>query len=498
MTSTSSTAAVGDRRWLALFVLLTAASMNLIDVTIVSVAMPSIQHGLRVDGAQAQWVLAAYSLPFAVGLITGGRLGDIFGRRRLFTLGVLGFVLASTLCGVAQTPGVLIAGRAIQGVFAAAMMPQVLASIQVLFTGDERAKALGMWGMALGLATVGAPILGALLLKLGLSWRPVFLVNVPVGALALAGAAAWVPESRSDDPLRLDGGGVTLCAAALLLLCYPLIEGRQLGWPAWCFVMIAGAVPALGLFALHQRRIGPDGSPLVPLGLFTERGFTGGLLIGLVFFSGIVGFGLVLQLTLQEGLGYSAMHGALTVLPFSVGIVVASPLAMQLVSRLGRRLVALGAGAMVVGSVAVIVAVRGAGAGLTTWELLPGMVICGLGVGAVAPTLTNVALAQVRGAEAGAASGVIGSANQVGSAVGIATMAAVFLGLLPRGGVPHPAHDYTAALGGAMWYELGVFALSLVLVVFLPAGAPAPVAASSVRVAAAPPPPERAVEKVVS
>ncbi|MGP0051426.1 MAG: MFS transporter [Solirubrobacteraceae bacterium] len=471
---TSDPGAGADRRWLALAVLLAAASMNLIDVTIVSIAMPAIQRGLGAGGAQAQWVLAAYSLPFAVGLITGGRLGDVFGRRRLFLVGVLGFTLASILCGVADSPGLLIAGRAIQGTFAAAMMPQVLACIQVLFVGEERSKAFGMWGMCLGLATVGAPILGALLLKLGLGWRPIFIVNVPIGALAIAGALAWLPESRSEDPLRLDLAGLALCAAALVLLCYPLIQGHQLGWPAWCFAMIAAALPTLGLFAAHQRRVQRDGgSPAVPMSLFSQRGFTGGALIGLVFFSGIVGFGLVLQLTLQEGLGYSAMHGALTVLPFSLGIAVASPLAMSLVARLGRRLVAAGAGAMVVGSIAVIVAVRSAGPGLTTFELLPGMVICGLGVGMVAPTLAKVALAEVRGGEAGAASGVLGSANQVGSAVGIATMAAVFLGQLPRGLVAHPAHAYTAALGGAMWYELGVFALSVGLVAFLPTGVPA-------------------------
>ncbi|HWF74205.1 MAG TPA: MFS transporter [Solirubrobacteraceae bacterium] len=476
--SPSQGSAVSERRWLALAVLLAAASMNLIDLTIVSVAMPAIQHRLHATAAETEWILAAYALPFALGLITGGRLGDIFGRRRMFLIGVLGFTLASIVCGAASSTALLIAGRAVQGIFAAAMMPQVLASIHVLFTGKERGKALGMWGSVLGLATIGSPILGALLLKLGLHWRPIFLVNVPVGAIALAGALAWLPESRSEHPLRIDLGGVALCSLALLLLCYPLIEGRQLGWPAWTFVMIAASIPAFAAFAVYQRGIGEDGSPLVPMGLFAERGFSAGVVLGLVFFSGIVGFGLVLQLALQNGLGFSAMHGALTVLPFSVGIVIASPFGMQLVGKLGRRLIFAGAGLMVLGSVAVIIAVRSAGSGLSTLDLVPGMLICGFGVGTVAPSLVSVALAEVRGAEAGAASGLIGSANQVGSAIGVATMGAIFFALLPKGGVLHPAHDYITALSGAMWYELGVFALSLVLALLLPA-AVAPAAAGA-------------------
>ena len=227
------------RRWLTLTILLLAAFMNLLDVSIVNIAIPSIQRNLHASYADVQWALAGYTLAYALVLITGGRLGDIFGRKRLFLVGVVGFTIMSALCGAAQSPGMLIASRVVQGAMGAIMVPQVLAVIQVIFPPAERIKALAGFGVTAGLGTVSGPLIGGLLIQhnlFGLGWRPIFLINVPVGVLAVAAAAVLVRESRAPKPPKLDLIGVGLISAALLLLLYPLVQGRELGWPGWTFV----------------------------------------------------------------------------------------------------------------------------------------------------------------------------------------------------------------------------------------------------------------------
>src|SRR6266568_6620254 len=257
------------RRWLTLVILLLAALMNLLDVSIVNIAVPSIQRDLGASYADIQWALAGYTLAYALVLITGGRLGDTFGRKRLFLIGVAGFTAMSALCGAAQSPGQLIAFRVAQGAMGGIMIPQVLSVIQVMFPPSERIKALAGFGVTAGLGTVSGPLLGGLLIQgnlLGLDWRPIFLINVPVGIVALAAAAVLVRESRAPSPPRLDPVGVALISAALLLLLYPLVQGRQLGWPWWTFVSMACSVPVLAAFVGYERiKARRDGSPLVQL-----------------------------------------------------------------------------------------------------------------------------------------------------------------------------------------------------------------------------------------
>ncbi|HTB50661.1 MAG TPA: MFS transporter [Solirubrobacteraceae bacterium] len=479
------------RRWLALGVLLLAACMNLIDVTIVNIAIPTIRRALHAGSTELEWIVAAYSLAFALGLITGGRLGDIHGRRKVFVIGVAGFTAASTVCGITPNAEVLIAGRAAQGAFAALMVPQVLATIQVLFPGPERMKAFGLWGTTLGLATVGSPLLGAVLVQgnlLGLDWRPIFLVNLPIGVITLLGALAWVPQSRSERPLRLDLGGVGLVSVALLLLMYPLVQGQTLGWPTWTFVALASSIPAFGMFVAHQRRKAIHGSPLVPLALFRRPGFLGGTLLGLVFFSGIVGFSLVLVLTLQDGLDFSPIHSALTVVPFSIAIALASFVSIQLMPRLGRRLILIGVLEMLIGTAAAKITVDTAGSAINTWTLLPSMLISGLALGTIAPTLVSIALAEIPTDDAGAASGIVNSANQVGAAIGVALVGAIFFGQLPSNLPEHSAALYTKALGNTLWFNLGVFTLCLALVALLPKRRSAPAAQPAEMVQVSEPP----------
>jgi EmrB/QacA subfamily drug resistance transporter len=464
-------AAPDPRRWLALAVMLLAGVMDLIDVTIVNVALPSIQTDLGATAAHIEWIVAGYTLSFAVVLITGGRLGDVFGRRRMFLVGVGGFTLASLMCGVAQSPEVLIAARVVQGGLAALMIPQILSTVQVAFPPDERPKAFGMYGAFIGFATVSGPLIGGLLVGadlFDLDWRPIFLINLPIGLLALAAAAALVKESRAEHPPRLDLTGVGLVTVALLLLVYPLVQGRELDWPSWTFASMAASIPAFGLFVLHQRRRsrGAD-SPLVPLALFRERGFAGGVLVGLTFFSGVASFFLILTITLQAGLGFSPLHMGATAVPWSIGIALASGVSVNLAPKLGRRLTIVGALVMAAGMAGVLVAFDRAGGGVTSWDLAPGLFACGLGMGMVASVLVNVVLAGVDGRDAGSASGVLNTAFQLGGAIGIAVLGVVFFGMLPEGSAP-AAEDFTGAMRDSMWFLVGLYLVSAALMGLLP------------------------------
>ena len=430
--------AVGDspdpRRWLTLVILLLAAFMNLLDVSIVNIAIPSIQRDLHASYADVQWALAGYTLAYALVLITGGRLGDTFGRKRLFLIGVSGFTIMSALCGAAQSPGQLIAFRVVQGAMGAIMVPQVLAVIQVIFPPAERIKALAGFGVTAGLGTISGPLIGGLLIQhnlWGLGWRPIFLINVPVGIIAVAASAVLVRESRAPSPPKLDPFGVGLVTAALLLLLYPLVQGRQLGWPTWTFVSMAASVPVFALFVWYERiKDRRDGSPLVPPRLFGERGFSAGMAIAVTFFMGIASFGLVLTLFLQLGLGFTPLHAGLTFLPFSLGVLISSGAAARLAPRFGRGVTMAGALIIAAGMAGIIVTTHHYGPAVTTWELVPSLVGIGLGLGAVIAPLADIVLARVPAQDAGSASGVFNTGLQLGNSIGIAVIGVIFFGML--------------------------------------------------------------------
>jgi EmrB/QacA subfamily drug resistance transporter len=441
MTSPTATAEPGrapggadPRRWIALAVVLTAGFMQLVDISIVNVAIPSIQRDLDATYAQIQWVLAGYQLAFAVMLITGGRLGDIFGRKRLFIIGMAGFTLASALCGLAQSPGMLIGSRVLQGLMGAIMFPQILSVIQVTFPPQERAGAFGMFGATIGLATITGPLVGGLLIEadlLGLDWRPIFLVNVPIGIVAVAAAARFLIESRAPRALRLDPIGVAIVTTGLLLLVYPLVQGRDLGWPLWTFLSMAAAVPVLAAFAVyerHKKRL--DGSPLVDLDLFRQRSFAPGLAVAGIFFMGIPAFFLIFSLWLQIGLGFTALRAGLTGIPFAVGSALASAASVRLAPALGRRILSAGSLLLIAGMAGLIWTVDRYGGAVHSWQLIPALLVCGLGLGSVVAPLVNVVLAGIRGQDAGSASGVLTTVQQVGGAVGVALIGVIFFGLL--------------------------------------------------------------------
>jgi EmrB/QacA subfamily drug resistance transporter len=443
----ASPGAAGDqpdpRRWLTLAVLLLAAFMNLLDISIVNIAIPSIQRSLHASYADVQWALAGYTLAYALVLITGSRLGDIFGRRRLFLIGVTGFTLMSALCGAAQTPGMLIACRVAQGAMGAVMMPQVLSVIQVIFPAAERIKALAAFGVTAGLGTVSGPLLGGLLTQhdlFSLDWRPIFLINVPVGIVAVTASVVLMRESKAPKPPRLDPGGVALISAALLLLLYPLVQGRQLGWPAWTFASMAAAAPMFAAFILYeQAKDRRDSSPLLRLSLFRRRAFAIGIAIAITFFLGVTSFTLILTLFLQIGLGFEPLHAGLTFLPFSAGVLVASAASARLAPRFGRAVTMTGALIMAVGMAGLIGIVHHYGGAVTTMDMMPALVAAGLGMGTVLAPLADILLHGVQHQDAGSASGIFNTSLQLGASIGVAIIGVVFFGLLGSQSAPAAA-----------------------------------------------------------
>jgi EmrB/QacA subfamily drug resistance transporter len=458
------------KRWLALAVMLTAAYMDLLDTTIVNVALPTIQRDLGADNAALQWIAAGYTLAFGLVLITGGRLGDIHGRKRVFLIGIAGFTVASALSGLAVGPGMLVAARILQGATAAIMIPQLLTVIQVGFPETERPKAFGLYGMVLALGGVSGPLLGGVLTQadlFGWGWRTIFLINIPVGLLALAGAAALMTESTAYHRLRLDSIGTLLVTLALLGLMYPLIQGRELGWPTWTFLAMAAAIPLLLAFTAYERRkSSADGWPLVEPRLFRERAVIAGLLVALVFFASTSYF-FVLTLHLQVGLGLDALRAGLAFLPFAAGVIVGSGASGQLVPRLGRTLVTIGALVEASSILGMIVTIHRYGDALHAWHLAPSLIGAGLGLAMVSATLVTITLSGIPTSQAGAASGLVNTTLQLGSAIGVALLGVVFFSLLPS---EHPTaqSSFVNASGQSLYLPAAMAALSCPLSFLLP------------------------------
>ena len=421
------------RRWLALASVMTALFMVLLDVSIVNVAIPAIRSNLAANNADIQFVIAGYGLAYAVLLITGGRLGDIFGRKKLFLLGMSGFVIASALCGLAQSAIMLDLSRVLQGAMAAMMYPQVLSVIQVTFPPHERARVFGLVGAVIGIATITGPLAGGLIIRddiTGGSWRWIFLVNLPIGIAALIAATRLITESRAPNASRLDVGGVLLATAGILLLVYPLVEGQVAGWPAWTFICMALSPVFLALFILYERSLSSTRFPLVQLSLFRIKSFSLGVAISAVFIAGIPAFFFTFSLMLQVGLGFSALNAGLTTIPWSLASAFASFMSARVAPRLGKWTIAIGSALLVIGMLSVIGTLLLQGTKVTGWELIPSFVISGLGLGTVIAPLLNIILAGVPGRDAGSASGVLTTFQQLGGAIGVAVVGVVFFGLL--------------------------------------------------------------------
>jgi EmrB/QacA subfamily drug resistance transporter len=453
------------RRWLAAMVMIVGALMDMIDVTIVNVALPTIRRDLHASATQLEWVVSGYMLAFAAALIIAGNLGDLLGRKRVFLFGVALFGLASLAAGLAGSGTELIAARVVQGAAAAAMAPQVLATFRAVFTGAERGKVFGIYGAMLGVASAVGLVLGGLLTDVdlfGWGWRSVFFVNVPVAIAAFIAGLRFVPQTKDLAARRPDLLGAVLLAGSLVAIVYPLLEGRQLGWPAWVWLMVAAGLAGLGVLGLLEaRRKDQRTAPLLRTGLFRVPAFAAGLSIQLVFFAGMQGFFLAFALWLQAGEQFSPLKAGLTAVAFSAGSFALAPFAVPLAQRHGRRVLAIGGLLMVAGIAGVALAASHVGVNGSPWPVVPGLAVSGAGLALLVIPLVNVVLAAVPVEVAGGASGLFSTAQQLGGAVGAALLGTVFFGFLN-------GHSFQAAMVHTAPYAMGAFALCAVLAMLLP------------------------------
>ena len=431
-------------RWLMLAVLLGGQFMALIDAFVVNVAMPSIGADLHASGATLQLVAGGYSATYAMLLITGARLGSLYGRRRMYLLGVVVFTAASLACGLAPDSALLILARCVQGAAAAVLVPQILSVIQMRFTGAARATALSAWGLVLATGAVAGVVLGGLLVSadlLGAGWRPVFLINVPLGVLVAVLVPRVVPadppRARHTGPgaRRLDLRGLAIAAPAVCLIVLPLVLGRELGWPAWTLGCVAAGLLLAGAFAAFERAVAAKGGdPLLNLDVLRAPGLAAGLGTLLAVMAGYGGLLFVFTLHLQAGLGQSALRAGLSYIPLAGTFGLVGYFWRQLPARVHPVLVPAGLALLAVGYLGLMVAVRGGGAGGPLLWLA--LAVAGIGLGLTISPLLTQALVGVPMSQAADASGLVATAAQLSQVIGVAAFGTVYLSLAQRAGPP--------------------------------------------------------------
>ena len=447
---------------LGLAALLTGAALPMVDFFIVNVALPTIDADLGASTAALELVVAGYGVAYALFLVVGARLGDHFGRRRLFAAGLAAFTLASLVCGVAPSADLLVAFRVLQGAAAALMLPQTLSTIQAATDGEPRARAISLFSAVGGLAAVVGQVIGGVLVAAdlwGLGWRPIFLVNVPIGLAALVLTVRAVPETRSPNPLRVDRLGTVVFGVAVLALLIPLTEGRSLGWPWWTWALLALFVLSAVAFVRVERRAEQRGlAPLLPPSVLRMPTMRRGLALNAPWFAVFGGFSFAYAITVQSGLGLSALQSGLGLAPMAIGAFVTSLLSPRAVRRVGSLVVSYGAGVQGLGILTTLAAVAAFWPQVTVLELAPGLFVTGLGQGLVMSTLYRVVLSKVPPDQAGVGSGALTTSQQAALAIGVAVIGSLFAALRPASAL---------GLEGAFLVVLGVqAAVAAILVVF--------------------------------
>ncbi|WNI20457.1 MFS transporter [Streptomyces sp. ITFR-16] len=420
------------RRWLILVVMIVAEIMDLLDASIVNVAGPALEDSLGAGSVGLQWVIGGYALTLGAGLVLGGRLGDRYGRRRMFLIGLTAFTVSSLLCAGAPNIESLIAFRLLQGTAGAMLLPQGLGLLRENFSGPELTKVFAIFGPVLGLGGIIGPVLGGFLIEgdfFGLGWRSVFLVNLPIGATALIVAAKFVPRKPGDRTVRVDLVGAALVVAACALLVLPLNQGQEDGWPLWTWLCMGASAVGFCLFAVHQRRTAAAGrEPLVTPGLLRKPAFTVGLGGIALFFGGLIGTQLVLTLYLQIGRHFTAGDAGLGNLPLAVGTAIGGAVSGAfLADRIGRKVLQIGPLVQLAGAALLWFELDALDpASFSIRDIAPGVTVAGIGAGMVIAALFSFILAAVDDNEIGSASGVLSAVQAVGGSIGVAVFGSVF------------------------------------------------------------------------
>ncbi|SHF72328.1 drug resistance transporter, EmrB/QacA subfamily [Jatrophihabitans endophyticus] len=476
MTALDSPAAITSAtrnplRWVVFAVVFAANIMDLLDATIVNIAGPAIHVDLGGGANTVQWLSAGYTLAFAVLLIAGARLGDILGRRPLFLVGSAGFTIFSAACALSPDIGVLIAFRALQGAFGALMIPQGFGLMREALDDKEFDKATAMFGPAMGLPMIAAPILAGALVDWdlwGTGWRLVFLINVPVGVVSFLLALRTLPRGASHSGMKLDVPGVWLIGLALVAIIYPLIEAQPEGWPFWTFALLAAGLVLLLVFLVWEKRRRSDA--LIEPSLLTNRNYLSGIAVALALFGAFGGLLLCVSLYGQLGEGWSPMHAGLTLMPMVIGMIAGMVGGTMAVARLGRHVLHIGLLVIAAGVATLALTVTGA-TSASSWDLLPGLFLVGAGAGASIGQLFQFILSSVSMREVGSASGVLEATQQLSTSLGVAILGTIFLSGFGE-------HLPTHALTVTAWACLAPIALAFALVFRLPMRARAESAAA--------------------
>jgi EmrB/QacA subfamily drug resistance transporter len=468
----STTTFTTSRRaaWLGFIVVVASSVMDLLDSTIAQTAAPAIRLDLGGSYAALEWISAAYTLAMAVTLLLGSRLGDLFGRRRVLLFGIAAFVGASVLCSLAPSPNALIGARALQGAVAAIMVPQGFGLIRELFGDEGQQKAFGVFGPIMGLAAVAGPLVGGGLVNLdvlGSGWRAIFLVNVPLGLAAIAAGRRYLPRNAPATPgLRLDASSITLAMAGGFALVYPLIQGREHGWPAWSFLLLGAGIVTLAAFArLQARRARRGETPLVEPSILRRRAYVAGLAVVLGFIGAMGGMMIALNVMYQTGLGMTPLACAVATVAIPVAAIGGSITSSALLAKIGRTTMHIGIMVMAAGLIVVDLVMRSAGGGLTAWDLAGPLAITGFGMGMVFVPMFDVILAGVAPHELGSASGLLESIQQLAMSLGIAAVGTVLFDRLGNG---HGPVAFVGASDQALLVAVAFLVAACAAVVWLP------------------------------
>ncbi|MFJ3842288.1 MFS transporter [Streptomyces sp. NPDC090054] len=457
-------------RWLILAVMIVAEIMDLLDASIVNVAGPALEDSLGAGSVGLQWVIGGYALTLGAGLVLGGRLGDRYGRRRMFLIGLAAFTATSLLCAIAPNIESLIAFRLLQGTAGAMLLPQGLGLLRENFSGPELTKVFAIFGPVLGLGGIIGPVLGGFLIEgdfFGLGWRSVFLINLPMGIAALIVAAKFVPKKAGDRTVRVDMTGAALVVASCALLVLPLNQGQEDGWPLWTWLSMAASVIGFALFALQQRLAAAAGrEPLVTPGLLRKPAFTVGLGGIALFFGGLIGTQLVLTLFLQIGRHFTAGDAGLGNLPLAVGTAIGGAISGAfLADKIGRKVLQIGPLVQLAGAAVLWFELDGLdgldAASFSIWDIVPGTTVAGIGAGMVIAALFSFILAAVDDDEIGSASGVLSAVQAIGGSIGVAIFGSVFFAQAKTG-------DFTGGFHRALIVQACLLTAFLAITFLLP------------------------------